>query len=51
MTVGGTAPGWRAVTGHIVRHRKAFLHRWRQHNVEEAGTLPNFLPELCHGSA
>jgi hypothetical protein len=30
----------------LVRRRMAFLQRWRQHNVEEAGNLPYFLPEL-----
>jgi len=49
MTVGSTAPGWRAVARCIVRHRMAFLHKWRQHNVEEAGSLPYFLPDLYHG--
>lgn len=48
MTVGSTAPGLHAVTRRIVRHRMAFLHRWRRHNVEEAGNLPQFLPELYH---
>jgi hypothetical protein len=46
MTVGSTAPGLRAVTRRVVRRRMAFLERWRQHNVEEAGNLPHFLPEL-----
>ena len=35
-----------AVTKRVVRHRMGFLQRWQQHNVEEAGSLPHFLPEL-----
>jgi hypothetical protein len=46
QTVGSAAPGLRAVTRRVVRYRMAFLERWRQHNVEEAGNLPHFLPEL-----
>jgi hypothetical protein len=23
-----------------------FLNRWRQHNVEEIGNVPHFLPDL-----
>jgi hypothetical protein len=46
MTVGTTAPGSRAVTRRIVRRRMVFLNRWRQHNVEEVGNLPHFLPDL-----
>jgi hypothetical protein len=34
-----------------MRRRMAFLERWRQHNVEEAGNLPYFLPELYAGKA
>jgi len=46
MTVGGAEPGVRAVTKRVVRHRMGLLQRWRRHNVEEAGSLPHFLPEL-----
>jgi hypothetical protein len=38
-----------ALASRILRHRMAFLHRWRQHNVEEAGNLPYFLPDLYRG--
>jgi glyoxylase-like metal-dependent hydrolase (beta-lactamase superfamily II) len=51
MTVGSTAPGLKAVTTRIIRRRMAFLGRWRQHNVEEAGNLPNFLPDLYYQGA
>jgi hypothetical protein len=30
----------------VVRHRMAFLERWRQHNAGKAGSLPRFLPVL-----
>jgi len=46
MTVGSDAPAWRSVTARVVRRRMAFLERWRGHNVEEAGNLPKFLPEV-----
>ena len=46
MTVGSLEPGPRTIVRALVRRRMAFLQRWRQHNVEEAGNLPCFLPEL-----
>ena len=46
MTAGSSRPGFRSLTRRIVARRTNFLHRWRQHNVEEAGNLPHFLPEL-----
>ena len=46
MTVGSPEPGLRMIVRAVVRRRMAFLERWRQHNVEEAGNLPYFLPEL-----
>lgn len=46
LTVGSTRPGLRMVSHLIVQQRIAFLERWRQHNVEEAGNMPHFLPEL-----
>jgi hypothetical protein len=49
MTVGSTARGLGAVTSRIVRRLLAFLHRWRQHNVEDAGNLPHFLPGIYQG--
>jgi hypothetical protein len=30
----------------VRRHRSRFVNRWIQHNVEEAGYLPQFLPEM-----
>jgi hypothetical protein len=46
MTVGSSLPGIRSVTRRMLQRRLGFLERWRQHNVEEAGYLPCFLPEL-----
>jgi hypothetical protein len=46
MTDGSAAPVPRAASKRTVRHRMAFIERWRPHNVEEAGNLPHFLPEL-----
>jgi hypothetical protein len=46
MTVGSVTPGLRAVARRLIQRRMPFLERWRQHNVEEAGNLPHFLPEL-----
>jgi hypothetical protein len=46
MTAGSAEPGLRMIVGAVVRRRMALLQRWRQHNVEEAGNLPYFLPEL-----
>jgi hypothetical protein len=46
MTVGPDAPGLRRVGHLVVQRRMPFHVRWRQHNVEEAGNLPQFLPEL-----
>jgi hypothetical protein len=51
MTVGSLEPGLRTMVRAVVRRRMAFLERWRQHNVEEAGNLPYFLPELYTGDA
>jgi hypothetical protein len=39
----------RPVSALITRRAMPILHRWRQHNVEEAGNLPRFLPELYAG--
>ena len=33
------------------RRRQFHLPGWRQHNVEEAGNLPHFLPEVYAGDA
>jgi hypothetical protein len=49
MTVGSAAPGLRAVTKRVARHRMALLQRRRQHNVEEASNLPHFLPSCTPG--
>jgi hypothetical protein len=46
MTVGTTRPVIGGVLRRLLRFRMPFLVRWRQHNVEEAGNLPHFLPEL-----
>jgi hypothetical protein len=46
MTVGSAAPGLRPFVRARVRSQMAFLERWRRHNVEEAGNLQHFLPEL-----
>jgi hypothetical protein len=51
MTVGSPEPGLRTIVRPLMRRRMAFLERWRQHNVEEAGNLPYFLPELYAGKA
>jgi len=51
MTVGSTEPGLRTIVSALVRRRMALLERWRQHNVEEAGNLPCFLPELYAAEA
>ena len=51
MTVGSSEPGLRTIVRAVVRRRMAFLERWRQHNVEEAGNLPYFLPEVYAGDA
>ena len=43
------ATGWPMRTpdsAKISAHRMVFLNRWRQHNVEEIGNLPHFLPDL-----
>jgi hypothetical protein len=45
MTVGSAAPGLRAVTKSVARHQMALLQRRRQHNVEEAGSLPHYSRE------
>ena len=50
-TVGSTEPGLRTIVSALVRRRMALLERWRQHNVEEAGNLPCFLPELYAAEA
>jgi hypothetical protein len=44
MTAGSAAPGLRAVTKRVARHQMALLQR-RQHNVEEAGSLPHYSRE------
>jgi hypothetical protein len=49
MTIGSQEPGLRTIVRAVARRRMAFLQRWRQHNVEEAGNLPYFLPELYTG--
>jgi hypothetical protein len=46
MTMGSRRPVEPAVTRRIIARRMGFLTRWRRHNVEEAGCLPQFLPEL-----
>jgi hypothetical protein len=46
LTVGADSPWLRMIGGLIERRRMPFLTRWRQHNVEEAGALAHFLPEL-----
>lgn len=43
----GFRPHWLRPISRIALPRlMPFLIRWRQHNVEEAGNLPHFLPEL-----
>jgi hypothetical protein len=47
MTLGSTTPGLAALTRFVRRHVIAGqLDAWHQHNVEEVGNLPHFLPEL-----
>jgi hypothetical protein len=46
MTAGSAAPVLCAVSRRTVRHRMAFIERWRQYNAEEAGILAAPPPQL-----
>ena len=41
---GAAPPRW--LNAAVRKHRLPFVNRWTEHNVEEAGFLPQFLPEM-----
>jgi hypothetical protein len=46
-TIGSTGKVLGPVSRFMRRRAMPMLVAWRRHNVEEAGNLPMFLPELC----